>query len=496
MKKAIIIGAGPAGLTAAYELLKKTNIKPIVYEATDKIGGISQTVNYKGNRMDIGGHRFFSKSDKIMDFWKEILPLENEENNPEKEDKVFLIRNRISRILFLKSFFDYPITLSKKTICNLGFVRLFKIGLSYLKVRVFPVKDEKSLEDFYINRFGKELYETFFKDYTHKVWGVPCSELPSDWGAQRVKGLSVTKALLQAIKPKKKETSLDQKDMETSLISMFMYPKFGPGQLWEELASLIEKGGGEIHLNSNVIASKIEDDKIVELKIENNGKEEEITLFDYVFSTMPVRDLIGSMEGKVPKDARDAAKGLVYRDFMTVGLLLKDVLIKEKDGQPLKDNWIYIQEKDVMVGRLQMFNNWSPYMVKDKKNIFIGMEYFVDEGDESWTMKDESFIEMATKEMIHMGFINKEDVIDSVVVRIPKAYPAYLGTYKDFDTIIDFTNKIDNLFLVGRNGMHRYNNSDHSSLSSMRAVDNIVNDIKDKSNIWNVNVEKEYHEDK
>lgn len=532
-KIAIIIGAGPAGLTAAYQLLDKTDIKPIIFEATNDIGGISKTVNNNGNRIDIGGHRFFSKSDQVMEWWKNILPLQgdparddlllgrkvplsrsstrrtmgskktetNEAPDPERTDKVMLIRNRISRILFLRKFFDYPISLNLKTLVNLGLIRTIKIGLSYIKISVKPLKDEKSLEDFFINRFGWELYETFFKDYTEKVWGVPCSGIGSDWGSQRIKGLSISRAIMHSIKKVfKRDSSISQKKVETSLIEQFYYPKYGPGQMWEEVASIITENGGELHLNQRAVGITNENDKIARVTVrdENTG-ELKTYQTDYLFSTMPVKDLMGSLQG-VPDDVQKIAQGLIYRDFITVGLLLSELRIKNDSkiktlNDLIPDNWIYVQEKDVKMGRIQIFNNWSPYMVKDSDKILIGLEYFVNEGDELWNMKDEEFIEFATEELSRIDLAHKKDILDCFLVKVPKTYPAYFGTYGRFDVIRSFTDKIENLFLIGRNGMHRYNNMDHSMLTAMEAVDNIINNITSKENIWAVNAGEEYHEE-
>lgn len=488
-KKAIIIGAGPAGLTAAYELLEKTNIIPIIFEATSDIGGISKTANYKGNRIDIGGHRFFSKSDKIMDWWLNILPLENPPHlNPQDQDDIMLVRSRLSRILFLRKFFDYPISLSWNTISNLGFTRMCKIGLSYIKSSVFQLK-EKSLEDFFINRFGEELYSTFFKDYTQKVWGVPCSEIKPEWGAQRIKGLSVAKTILNALQKHFVKHDLSQKNQETSLIEQFMYPKLGPGYMWEKVAKLVQEKGGEIHLNQKVVEINSDGSEIISVTVENTqaGKTKEHSA-DYFISTMPVRELILGNKN-VPEDIREVAEGLKYRDFITVGLLLD----KLKIGA-VSDNWIYVQESDVKLGRIQVFNNWSPYLLENIKNTWLGLEYFCNEGDELWNMPDADFSDFATNELIKIGMIYKENVLDSVVIRMPKAYPAYFGSYENFDKIRNFVDKFENLFLIGRNGMHRYNNMDHSMLSAMQAVENILNGTKTKQNIWNVNAEEDYHE--
>jgi len=532
-KTAIIIGAGPAGLTAAYELLDKTDIKPIIYEISNEIGGISKTVNYKGNRIDIGGHRFFSKSDRIMKWWQNIMPLQgapakddavlNREvplknecfkrelgqetskkiaaPDPESEDDVMLNRGRLSRIYFLRKFFNYPITLNSNTIMNLGLYRMLKIGLSYAKIAILPIKDEKTLEDFYINRFGRELYSTFFDDYNVKLWGVPCSEIEPDFGAQRVKGLSITKVITHALKSKfSNDESLEQKKVETSLIEQFMYPKLGPGQMWEEVAKIITENGGEIHFNQEVMGIDYEGSKVINIKIkDSNGKIQTIN-GDYFFSTMPVKDLINSMEN-APDKIQEIANGLMYRDFITVGLLLNELKIKNETNQKtindlVPDNWIYIQERDVKLGRLQIFNNWSPYLINDDSKVWIGLEYFCNEGDELWNSPDDDFASFAIDELAKIDIINKEDVLDNVVIRVKKTYPAYFGTYDKFDEIKKFTDGFSNLFLVGRNGMHRYNNMDHSMLTAMTAVENILNNVTSKDKLWSINAEEEYHEEK
>jgi protoporphyrinogen oxidase len=521
-KKAIIIGAGPAGLTAAYELVDKTDITPIIYESTGTVGGISKTIDYKGNKIDIGGHRFFSKSDRVMDWWLKLFPIQGKPSkddilldrdiplsteinapDPEEDDQVMLIRSRLSRIFFLRKFFNYPISLDIQSLKNLGLVRIVKIGLSYMKARLFKIKNEKSLEDFFINRFGKELYLVFFKDYTEKVWGTPCSQIKPEWGSQRIKGLSATKAVIHALKQIfRKDKSIGQKGTETSLIEQFMYPKFGPGQLWEKVADVIEEKGGELHLDHRVVAFENNHDRILAVTVINEKTGEEVKkTADYVFSTMPVKDLIKGMINKVPPDVYEVSKGLVYRDFITVGLLLKKLKIKNETKQRtvnniVPDTWIYIQEREVKVGRLQIFNNWSPYMVKDSETVWIGLEYFCDEGDELWNMTDEEIAKFAIDEFSEIDIIEKENVLDHTVIRIQKTYPAYFGTYDRFEVIRKYTDGFRNLFLIGRNGMHRYNNQDHSMLTAMVAVENIINRIESKDNIWNVNAEQEYHEEK
>lgn len=526
-KTALIIGAGPAGLTAAYELLHKTDIHPILYEMSDAIGGISQTVHYKGNMIDIGGHRFFSKSDRVMQWWLNIMPLQGgaEEKarqeslvyqnqskimdipsdgpSPEKTDRVMLLRSRLSRIFYLRKFFDYPISLNFNTIKNLGFCRIFKIGLSYTKSRLFPRKPETSLEDFFINRFGKELYLTFFKDYTEKVWGMPCDKISAEWGAQRVKGLSITKAILHAIKSIfSKPKTLEQKNIETSLLERFMYPKFGPGQLWEEVARQIQEKGGEIHLLHEVVGLETQGNTITEVHIRDTKTGQTITQSpDYIFSTMPIQDLIRGFGEKASPEVRRVAEGLCYRDFITVGLLLKELKIKNKTSfsttrNLIPDTWIYVQEKDVKVGRLQVYNNWSPYLVKDPNTVWMGLEYFCNEGDDLWSKSDEEFKQFAIDELAKIDIIAKDQVLDSTLIRMKKTYPAYFGTYEHFSLIRQFADTFTNLFLIGRNGMHRYNNQDHSMLTAMVAVENIIKNITKKDNIWQVNTEQEYHETK
>lgn len=527
-KIALIAGAGPAGLTAAYELLQRTDIIPVVYEKSKDIGGISKTVNYKGNRIDIGGHRFFSKSDRVMDWWLHILPMEDTHEEQVRiqyqnktrvvdthqfetaasndQDKIMLVRGRLSRIYFLKQFFSYPVTLSVQTLRGLGLFRSMKIFFSYMAARINPIKNEKSLEDFFINRFGKELYLTFFKDYTEKVWGIACSEISADWGAQRIKGLSIIKAIQHALKSKKKVKTADnigQKETETSLIERFLYPKFGPGQMWEEVARLVTEKGGILHMEHEVVSIINEGNEVKSVRVRDCKTGEETTVAcDYIFSTMPMKQLLTTMQPAVPAAISEVAEGLLYRDFLTVGLLMNKLKIRRDTTQPassnntVKDNWIYIQEREVKVGRLQIFNNWSPFMVADPDHVWIGMEYFCNEGDPLWNMEDEALKKFAIEELAQIEIIDKKDVLDSTVLRMEKAYPAYFGTYNRFDELKAYSDTIENLFLVGRNGMHKYNNSDHSMLTAMTAVDNIIADRKDKKNIWEINTEMEYHEEK
>ena len=516
-KKVVIIGAGPAGLTAGYELLKNNQgYEVLVLEETNSIGGISKTVKYNGNRMDIGGHRFFSKDEKIMNFWKEIMniqgsqsiddlklerekPLELNGPDPEKEDKVMLVRTRVSRIYYLRKFFDYPISLKKETFTNMGFVKTIKAGFSYLKSLVIK-KEENSLENFYINRFGKVLYGMFFEKYTEKLWGRHPRDISADWGAQRVKGLSiwaVVKDMFRKIFGKK-----NQKSTETSLIEQFWYPKYGPGQLWETIADEIENLGGTVKKGYKVSKVNIENNKIVSVECNTDTGIEKIDA-DIFISSMPLKDLAEGMPKEVvPMEVLEIAKGLPYRDFITVGLLVKKLNLKNKTsmktlGNIVPDCWIYIQEPDVKLGRLQIFNNWSPYLVKDPENtLWIGLEYFCAEGDEHWNMSDDEFIKFATKELVQIGVIEEVDVLDSHREKVKKAYPAYFDTYSKIDKLIEYLNKYENLFCIGRNGQHRYNNMDHSMVTALEAVKNITTGKTEKDNIWEVNVEKEYHEEK
>jgi protoporphyrinogen oxidase len=575
-KRAIIIGAGPAGLTAALEFLRKTDVQPIVLEASQEIGGISRTIRYKGNRMDIGGHRFFSKSDRVMQWWMDLMPPEDaadaptgvrisyqgkqrvippqgmkavavpahlqEEpplrglgplshepeleddlldaeakadaedavaavvvtHEPASEDLVMLVRPRKSRIYYLRKFFDYPIKLSRNTIDNLGPVRMSKIGVSYVMSRVHPIKEEKSLEDFLINRFGRELYLTFFKSYTEKVWGTPCDKISAEWGAQRIKGLSLTTALKHFVKkafsaaPKDAAGKKDiaQKGTDTSLIERFLYPKFGPGQLWEHVADQVIAKGGEIHMGWKVDAIVTEGQCVVAVEAVNEAGERQRFEGDSFLSTMPMRDLVRALRAEVPANVREVSEGLEYRDFITVGVLANKLDVKEDDGSLIKDTWIYIQEPDVQIGRLQIFNNWSPYMLADPTKVWIGLEYFCYETDPLWSMPDEALKTFAAGELEKIGILKTAEVLDAHVVRVPKTYPAYFGTYDRFEELRSWTDSFENLFLVGRNGMHKYNNQDHSMLTAMAVVDGIAAGHVDKSSVWNINTEQEYHEEK
>ena len=422
--------------------------------------------------------------------------------DPEKEDDVMLHRPRISRIFYRKNFFPYPIGITLLVARRLGLLNTFLIGLSYIWRQIFPLKDETYLDAFYKNRFGDRLYHTFFEAYTEKVWGVPCDHIRADWGAQRVKGLSLRRAVTHALKDLfSSDFHKQQEQRETSLITRFFYPKFGPGHMWETVTKHITACGAEVRMQTRVSGVHLENGRVMSVTLEDTrtGTAETVAC-DEFFSTMPIKHLIGMITPRVNSTVLEVAEGLQYRDFLTVGLLLKKMHIQEQGKAPAAkapDNWIYIQEGGVRVGRVQLFNNWSPYMVKDPKNTqWIGLEYFVNEGGDLWVMEDADLITLGIREMEKIGMIQKADVIDGCVLRMPKAYPAYIGSYTQLEVVQKFVDAIPNLFLIGRNGMHRYNNQDHSMLTAMLAVDNIVEGRTDKSNLWAVNLDDEYHEEK
>lgn len=508
MKTAVVIGAGPAGLTAAYELTEKSkDWYVIVLEESHEIGGISRTAVHGENRIDIGGHRFFSKSKEVNDLWAKLMPVQGTPSkddillgrpcnvetggpDPEKTDRVMLRRHRVSRIYYLRHFFDYPISIKPATFISMGLVRTWKAAWSYLYSAMFK-RPEKSLEDFYINRFGRVLYSMFFEDYTEKLWGVHPSKISPEWGAQRVKGLSLWKAILNIFIPKGGKK-------ETSLIDEFIYPKKGPGQLWETLADDLKKRGVEIRLGAKAVKVETEGPVVTGVELPSG----ETIACDAVFSSMPVKDLVMAFGSVAPKDVVDIASGLPYRDFMTVGLLVDRLAIRNKTqfktvNNIVPDTWIYVQERDVRMGRIQIFNNWSPYMVDDvTKHVWIGLEYFCAEGDAHWKMEDADFISFATKELRQIGVLSEDaKVLDSVRIRVKKAYPAYFGTYGQFGVVRGWLDGFANLYCIGRNGQHRYNNMDHSMLCGIEAVRALLGK-GDKSAVWNVNTEEEYHEGK
>ena len=528
MKRALVIGAGPAGLTAAYELLKNSSdIEVVVFEESDCFGGISKTVEYKGNRMDMGGHRFFSKVPEVNAWWDKMLPMQGHPTyddivlnrpmpvkeggpDPEKEDRVMLLRHRVSRILFDDKFYDYPISLKPETFKNFGFGTTLKVGFSYL-ASVFHKLPEDNLENLYVNNFGRKLYGMFFEYYTENLWGRHPSEIDASWGRQRTKGLSIFGILKDFFG---KLFKVKNRKVNTSLIEEFKYPKLGPGQLWDVTASEIEKLGGKIIKCAKVTKIHKNSDNIITGITYADTKKREDGIFvpiegtekmiegDYVISSMPVRELVAGMND-VPADPARIAAGLPYRDYMTLGVLVPSLKLKNlTDIKTIKDIvpdcWVYVQDRKVKLGRFQIYNNWSPYMIKDIENtVWVGLEYFVNEGDEYWNMTEEEFAGLGIDEMVKLGLIDSKDVVlDYHMEKVKKAYPAYFDTYDEIDTLVDYLKSIDNLYCVGRNGQHRYNNIDHSMVTSFETVKNIISGEKNKDNIWSVNTEQEYHESK
>lgn len=515
MKKVLVIGAGPAGLTAAYELLKKgEEYEVVIFEESNDFGGISKTVNYKGNRMDMGGHRFFSKVTEVNEWWENLLPLQGQLSwddrklnriiplspngpDPETDDRVMLFRHRVSRIFFDDKFYDYPVSLKPDTFKNMGLFNTLLVGLSYLKALIVK-KPETNLENFYINRFGRKLYTMFFEYYTENLWGRHPSEIDASWGKQRVKGLSITAVLKDIVG---KVFIKQNRKTETSLIEQFKYPKLGPGQLWELVADEIQKMGGTILRNARVTGIQKDKNNIVtSLTYEQDGKKETMT-GHYIISSMPIRDLVAGMND-VPEEAARIAAGLPYRDYMTLGVLVPKLKLKNQTklktiADIVPDCWVYVQDRRVKLGRFQIYNNWSPYMVKDIENtVWIGLEYFVDEGDAFWNMTEAEFTKTGITEMLQIGLIDSaDDVLDTHMEKVKKAYPAYFDTYSEMDKLVNYLSSIKNLFCVGRNGQHRYNNIDHSMCTSFEAVRNIMSGREDKTNVWSVNTEEEYHED-
>ncbi|MCH9675592.1 MAG: NAD(P)/FAD-dependent oxidoreductase [Gammaproteobacteria bacterium] len=459
----VVVGAGPAGLTAAYELHQRGE-KCLVLEKDAEIGGISRTVRYKDFLFDIGGHRFFSKVSRVVEFWREVL-------GPE-----LLSRPRISRIFYNGHFFDYPLK-PFNALRGLGLWESALCGISYAKAQMFPIKDERSFESWVINRFGFRLYRTFFKTYTEKVWGMSCREISADWAAQRIKGLSLASAVRNAVFP-------DRSKVIKTLIETFEYPRKGPGMMWEHVAGAVSESGTQVKLETAVEKIHWSDKRVHTVSYRRDDEISETPVSNLI-SSMPLGELVQRMEPPAPAHVLQAASKLEYRDFLTVALIVDC-------AELFPDNWIYIHEPDVKVGRVQNFKNWSPHMVPDQSMTCLGLEYFCFEGDDLWTMGDDELVRLGTEEAARLGLVDKDAVVDGTVVRMPKAYPVYAGDYlKHVQTLRDFLGGFENIYPVGRNGMHKYNNQDHSMLAAMLAVENIHGADYD---LWEVNEEQQYHE--
>jgi protoporphyrinogen oxidase len=470
----VVIGAGPAGLTAAYQLTKAQK-QVVVLEADDVVGGISRSVERDGWRFDIGGHRFFTKVQPVEDLWHEILPAGD-----------FLTRPRMSRIYYGGKFYDYPIR-PLNALTNLGIVEAFRCVVSYLWVRLRPPREQKSLEDYIVANYGRRLYAHFFKTYNEKVWGVPASEISADWGAQRIKGMSLFNAVWEPLRAKLLGGRKNRAKQVTSLIEEFQYPKLGPGMMWERCHERVVAAGGDVRFEAKVVAIEREAAGAATVVYEHDGRRTSVRA-DHVISSMPFSELVRVLSPAAPPEVLAAARDLHYRDFLTVALVLPQ-------DASFPDNWIYIHDPDVKVGRVQNFASWSPYLVKDGTSC-LGLEYWVTEGDEMWNMSDEDLVHLASKEVEAIGLAEAAAVERGYVVRMPKAYPVYDDGYREAVEVIRrwLEAEVPNVHAVGRNGMHKYNNQDHSMYTAMLTVENIVAGAR--HDIWSVNVDEEYQEEK
>ena len=460
----VIIGAGPAGLTAAWEL-QKACVPSVVLEKDAVVGGLARTVCYKGYRFDIGGHRFFTKVHAVNRMWRDVLGVD------------LLQRSRLSRIYFNGTYFDYPLSL-RNVVLGLGFRRSVLALLSYLKANLKPRDPEANLEDWIINRFGRVLYEIFFKTYTEKVWGVPCTEIGADWAEQRIRGLSLYQAVMAALFGSRSRKI-------KSLTKVFYYPKLGPGQIWETVQSRLNDAGNRVLTEADVVSIAHDGKRITEVSVNSRGERLHFSVTDVV-SSMPLRELIEKLTPSPPRDVLEAARSLRYRDFLTVALVINKENL-------FADNWIYIHDPGVRVGRVQNFGNWSPDMVPEPGHSCLGLEFFCFEGDEIWSMGDEDLIALASREIAALGFVSAAAITGGAVVRMKKAYPVYTGDYRSkLSTIRGYLDSFQNLHPIGRNGLHRYNNQDHSMFTAMLAVRNILGE---KHDVWSVNADCEYHEE-
>ncbi|MDY6858933.1 MAG: NAD(P)/FAD-dependent oxidoreductase [Pseudomonadota bacterium] len=466
----VVIGGGPAGLTAAYELQKRSsNHRPIVFEASDMVGGIARTESHNGYRFDIGGHRFFTKVQEVEDMWHEVMG----------DD--FITVPRQSRIYYKEKFFDYPLKLFNALI-NIGPYEAARIVVSYIKWQVRPYRDEQSFEEWVINRFGGRLYMHFFRSYTEKVWGIPPTEIRADWAAQRIKNLSLFKAVWNA---------LSGANDTASLIEEFQYPRLGPGMMWEKVRDDVREKGGDVVMQSEVVGVNLDGNRVTSIDVKHWTDDgapatTETVEAEHFINSMAIKDLIHAFNPPPPPEVIAAAERLKYRDFLIVTLVLDH-------ADPFPDNWIYIHSPKVKVGRIQNFRAWSPEMLPNPDTASIGMEYFCQKGDGLWNMSDEELRALASKELEELALAKASDVIDAAIIRQPKAYPVYDGEYKEaLDTIEAWLRTLENFQTVGRNGLHRYNNQDHSMLSAMLAARNVLGEEHD---VWNVNVERSYHEE-
>jgi protoporphyrinogen oxidase len=463
-KQVVVIGAGPAGLTAAYELAK-LDLNPILLEKGDKVGGLARTEDYKGYCFDMGGHRFFTKVEGVNRMWRQVLG-----------DK-FLRRPRLSRIYYNHKFFDYPLK-PLNALAGLGLWQSILIALSYVRWRVRPCPREDTFEQWVTNRFGRRLFRIFFKSYTEKVWGIPCSELKAEWAAQRIKDLSLKTVLLSMfVKPK---------NTIKTLIEQFDYPQRGPGMMWNAFKEQIEKSGGRVRLNAEVARIRVEGKRIDSVLVANNGHKEVIQATDFI-SSMPITEFIKKLDPAPPAEVLRAAEKLKYRDFLTVCLIVNK-------AELFPDNWIYVHDPDVKLGRIQNFKNWSPHMVPDATKSSLGLEYFCTEGDELWKLSDAELIELGKRELQRIGLVSPLDIEDGCVFRVPKAYPMYDSEYRDYLEIVrNFVGGLENYQTIGRNGLHRYNNQDHAMVTGMLAVKNLI--VGERNDLWSVNTDQEYHEE-
>ena len=470
MQKVVIIGGGPAGLTAGWELVRLGHTAAQVFEKDDIVGGIARTDVYKGYRFDIGGHRFFTKVTIVEEIWDEILGSE------------MLTRPRLSRIFYNSTFFDYPLK-PLNALGGLGLVESARVGLSFLYAQVFPIRDERTFDQWVTNRFGRRLFEIFFETYTEKVWGIPCTEIGADWAAQRIKNLDLVQAVKAAVLGQRGQR---KGEVITTLIEQFKYPRLGPGQMWESCRDQLADKGIPTHMGTEVVRLERDGQRIVAAVVRDQDGERRVPGGQFI-SSMPIRQLVRAMDPPAPDEVQAAAASLKYRDFLTVVLI-----VRNPDLFP--DNWIYIHSPGVRLGRVQNFKNWSPEMVPDPGTSALGLEYFVNVGDDLWTMSDDELVALGTRECAHLGLVNAAEVFDGCVVRMPKAYPVYDMDYQaTLDTLRAWLDPIENLQLVGRNGQHRYNNQDHSMLTAVYAARNIADG--GEYELWSVNVEEEYHEE-